>query len=207
MMAIKSSDVADAAEKLTGQPSHMSHMIRSIAGGTLAGHATTLRLTRDEQVSGMALGLSVVRIIEAAPAGSVLVMAVEEGRDFAVFGTTLAVLMKVRKLAGLVTDASVRDVGELREIQMPTFAFGLVPGSAGGHYRLASVNEPVICGGLKVSAGDLVVGDEDGVAVVPGDREAEILALAASAQTQEAVLLKRIQAAGSYLKLLDRTAD
>lgn len=205
--AMKSSDIADSAEKLTGQRSHMSQTIRSISGGTLAGRAITLQLVRDEQVSAMALGLAVVRIIEAAPAGSVLVMAVEESRDFAVFGATLAVLMKARKLAGVVTDGSIRDIADLREIQFPAFALGLVPGSAGGHYKLASVNEPVICGGLKVAADDLVVGDEDGVAVAPGAREAEILAMAAKAQAEEAELLKRIQAAGSYLKLLAGTGD
>lgn len=204
---MKSSDIADSAEKLTGQRSHMSQTIRSISGGTLAGRAITLQLVRDEQVSAMALGLAVVRIIEAAPAGSVLVMAVEESRDFAVFGATLAVLMKARKLAGVVTDGSIRDIADLREIQFPAFALGLVPGSAGGHYKLASVNEPVICGGLKVAADDLVVGDEDGVAVAPGAREAEILAMAAKAQAEEAELLKRIQAAGSYLKLLAGTGD
>jgi len=206
--AMKSSDIADAAEKLTGQRSHMSQTIRSISGGSLAGHAVTLQLAKDESVSAMALGLAVVRIIEAASASSVLVMAVEEGRDFAVFGATLAVLMKVRKLAGLVVDGSVRDVVELREIQFPTFALGTVPGSAGGRYKLASVNEPIVCGGLIVASGNLIVGDEDGVAVAPAHREAEILAMAAKAQAEEAQLLKRIQAEGSYLKLVaDGTRD
>jgi len=199
---MKSSDIADAAEKLTGQRSHMSQAIRLMAGGALVGHAVTLQLAKDENVSAMALGLAVIRVIEAAPASSVLVMAVEEGSDFAAFGTTLAVLMKVRNLAGLVVDGSVRDVADLRQIQFPTFARGLVPGSAGGHYKLASVNQPITCGGLEVAPGALIVGDEDGVAVVPEAREADIIALGAKAQAEEAELLKRIRAAGSYLELL-----
>jgi 4-hydroxy-4-methyl-2-oxoglutarate aldolase len=201
---MKSSDIADAAEKVTGQRCHMSQVIRSITSVNVAGRAVTLQLLKDDQVPAMALGLGVVRVIEAAPAGSVLVMAVEDGKDFAAFGATLAVLMKVRKLAGLVVDASVRDVVDLREMQFPAFAIGVVPGSAGGRYKLASVNAPVVCGGLKVAPGDLIVGDKDGVSVVPAAREAEVVALAVKSQAEEAQLLKRIEAAGSYLKLLIR---
>jgi len=199
---LNSSDIADAAEKVTGQRSHMSHRIKSMAGVALAGHAVTLQLMKDDSISAMALGLAVVRVIEAAPASSVLVMAVEEGQDFAAFGVTLAVLMKTRKLAGMVVDGSVRDVSGLREMQFPTFALGAVPGSAGGRYKLASANETIICGGLTVVPGALVVGDEDGIAVAPADREAEILSMAAKSQAEEAQLLQRIQAAGSYLKLV-----
>lgn len=203
---MKSSDIADAAEKLTGCRSHMSSVIRWIAGGPVAGHAVTLQLAKDENVPSMTLGLAVVRVIEAAPASSVLVMAVEEGGDFAAFGITLAVLMKVRNLAGLVVDASVRDVVELRQLQFPTFARALVAGSAGGHYKLASINQPITCGGLQVAPGDLIVGDEDGVAAVPEAREAEIISLAAKSQAEEAELLERIRAAGSYLQLLGPSA-
>ncbi|MGB8509276.1 MAG: RraA family protein, partial [Pyrinomonadaceae bacterium] len=197
---LKSADIADAAEKLTGRRCHMSSAIRLIEGGALAGPALTLQLVRDESTPAMALGLEVVRAIEAAPASTILVMALEDGADFAAFGATLGLLMKVRQLGGLVVDGSVRDRLELRRIQLPTFARGLAAGSAGGHYRLASVNAPLICGGVEVHPGDLVVGDEDGVAVAPKARQDEALVIANKLQADEGELLKRIEAAGSYLK-------
>ena len=199
---LRSADVADAAEKLTSRRCHMSSAIRMVEGGTAAGPAQTLHLVEDESAPVMTLGLGVLRAIEAAPASSILVVVVENGADFAAFGATLGVLMKVRQLAGLVVDGSVRDRLELRQIQLPTFARGTAAGSAGGHYRLASVNEPLVCGGVEVRPGDLIVGDEDGVAVVPQARQKEVLDLADRIQSEESELLQRIEAAGSYLKLL-----
>lgn len=199
---IRSADIADAAEKLTGRRSHMSSAIQMIEGGALMGPALTLRLARDEGIPAMALGLAVVQAIEAAAASTVLVIAVEDGADFAAFGATLGLLAKVRKLAGIVVDGSVRDRLDLRRIQLPTYARGTAAGSAGGHYRLAAVDEPLICGGVEVRPGDLVVGDEDGVAVVPKARQEEVLALANKHSAEEVELLKRIEAAGSYLKLV-----
>jgi 4-hydroxy-4-methyl-2-oxoglutarate aldolase len=180
----------------------MSSAIRMIEGGALAGPALTLHLVKDESVSAMALGLAVVQAIEAAPASAALVAVVEDGADFAAFGAILGVLIRARNLAGLVVDGSVRDRLDLRRIQLPTFARGVAAGSAGGHYRLASVNKPLICGGVEVHPGDLVVGDEDGVAVAPKARQHEIIAAANKLQAEEGELLKRIEAAGSYLKLM-----
>lgn len=199
--SVSSTDVADAAEKLTGKRSHMTGAIRLIEGGALAGPAQTLHLVRDDGVSSMDLGLSVVRAIESAPTSTVLVVTVEDGGDFAAFGAILGQLMKVRGFAGLVVDGSVRDRLDLRRIQLPTFARGAVAGSAGGHYRLVAVNEPLICGGARVCPGDLVVGDEDGVAIAPKAQQVEIMAYASRIQAKEFELLKRIEATGSYLKL------
>jgi 4-hydroxy-4-methyl-2-oxoglutarate aldolase len=185
----------------------MGGAIRMLEGGTLAGPALTLQLVKDDNASAMTLGLAVVRVIEAAPPASVLLVSMEDGSDFAAFGAILGMLMKVRKLAGLVVDGAVRDRLDLRQMQLPTFARATASGSAGGHYRLASVNEPLICGGVTVHPGDLVVGDEDGVAVAPQTQLEEILIVARKLQKEEGDLLKRIEAAGSYLKLMTTDAS
>jgi 4-hydroxy-4-methyl-2-oxoglutarate aldolase len=198
---IRSADVADIAEKLTGKRSHMSSAIRLIEGGVLAGPALTIRMVRDENTPAMTLGLAVVRAIESARPSTVLVMVVEDGADFAAFGATLGKLMKVRNLAGLVVDGAVRDRQALRELQLPTFARGTAAGSAGGHYRLDALDEPLSCGGVEVCPGDLIVGDEDGVAVVPKALLEQVVAAGRKAQAEETELLARIEAAGSYLKL------
>ena len=198
-----SSAVADAAEQLTRQRSHMSSEIRILAGTHLAGPAVTLRLVRDEKASINEAGLAAIKLLEGAPSGSVVVAALDDEKSFAVFGSTFAALAKARKLAGFVVDGSVRDLRDLRRLDFATFARGSAAGSAGGHYRLEATNVPVLCGGIEVKAGDFVVADEDGVTVIPKDRYQEVLALAKKLQSEKQALLPLIEKHGSYVKAIE----
>lgn len=122
----------------------------------------------------------------------------------AVFGATFAVLGKRRGLAGFVVVGSVRSVPELRRLGFATFARGAVPGSAGGHYRLAGTNVPVWCGGIEVSPGDYVAGDEDGVSVAPKDRVEEVLSLARKMRGEDQELMPLIEKYGSFIKAFEK---
>src|SRR5829696_8701482 len=119
-----SSDVADAAEKLTGRRAHMTNEIHLLTGTRLAGPAITLRLVRDDKASSTDAGLAVIKLLESAAAGSVLVAALDDEKAFAVIGASIAALAKARKLAGFVVDGSVRDLAELTRLEMPTLARG-----------------------------------------------------------------------------------
>lgn len=197
-----SSDVADAAERLTGHRASMTNEIHLLAGARLAGPAITLRVVRDERASLTAEGLAAIKVLEDAAAGSVVVVALDDDKSFAVFGSTFATLAKSRKLAGFVVDGSMRGLPELRRLAFPTFARGTSPGSAGGHYRLAGVNVTVMCGGIEVSPGDFVVGDEDGVAVAPKQLYQEVLTKAKDLRREKQELLPLIAKYRSYTKAL-----
>jgi len=75
--------------------------------------------------------------------------------------------MKVRGLTGAVIDGSVRDTPQIGRIQFPVFSRGVVPSTTINHFRFAGANMAVTCAGVRVNPGDIVVADEDGVAVVP----------------------------------------
>jgi 4-hydroxy-4-methyl-2-oxoglutarate aldolase len=197
-----SSAVADATEKLIGRRAHMTSEIRLLAGTRIAGPAITLRLVRDDKASATQTGLAVIKLLEAAPAGSVVVAVLEDEKGFAVFGGSFAALAKARNLAGFVVDGAVRDLTELKRLGFPTLARGTAAGSAGGHYRLEGANIPVTCGGIEVRPGDYVVADDDGVAVAPKEHYQEVLTLAKSLQIEEQRLLPLIEKHGSYLKAL-----
>lgn len=197
-----SSAVADAVEQLTGHRAHMTNEIRLLAGFRLAGPAITLQLVPDEKASSTEAGLAAIKLLESAPAGSVVVAVLAEEKAFAVFGATFAALAKTRKLAGFVVDGSVRDLQELRRLAVPTFARGTTPGSAGGHYRLEGTNVPVLCGGIEVNPGDYVVADEDGVAVAPKERYQEVLLVAKKLQSEKQALLPLIEKHGTYIKAI-----
>ena len=83
--------------------------------------------------------------------------------------------MKYRGLAGAVVDGSVRDLPQIKRLQFPVFSRGIVPSTSINHYRFAGMNVPVTCAGARVNPNDIIVADEDGVAVVPRAHAAEIL--------------------------------
>jgi regulator of RNase E activity RraA len=199
---VSSSALSEGAEQVAGKRAHMTGEIRLLAGARLAGPAVTIRLVRDDAASATEAGLAAIRLLESAPAGSVIIAALGGDPDHAVFGATFAALARSRKLAGFVVDGAVRDLADLKQMAFPTLARAAAPGSAGGHYRITGTNIPVECGGIEVRPGDVVVADEDGVAVAPRERYAEILAAAQKWQSDKRALIPLIEKHGSYLKAL-----
>jgi 4-hydroxy-4-methyl-2-oxoglutarate aldolase len=76
--------------------------------------------------------------IDAAPAGAVYVMVVQDGADYAGIGGLMATGMKARGLAGAVIDASIRDTPQIKKIQFPVFSRGVAPSTVVNHYRFAA---------------------------------------------------------------------
>lgn len=172
---VEVASVADAMEQLYGQKAYMSHDMRPLAPTKFAGPAVTVQLTKEEHKDGAAASQGMLDAIDAAPAGSVYVMVVEDGLDYAGIGGLMATAMKYRGFAGAVIDASVRDTPQIRKLQFPVFSRGVAPSTTINHYRVTGVNVPVTCAGVRVNPGDLVTADEDGVAVVPRDKVADVL--------------------------------
>lgn len=199
---LSSSSVSEAVEQLVGHRAHMTNEIHLLAGERFTGPAVTMRLVRDEKASGIAAGLVAIKLIEASPAGSVIVAALDDDKSFAVFGSTFAMLAKTRGMAGFVVDGCVRDLSDLKHIAFPTYARGTAPGSAGGHYRIEGTNVPVECGGIEVRPGDYVVADEDGIAVSPKEHYAEVVVVAKGWQSDKQALLPLIEKHGSYVKAM-----
>jgi 4-hydroxy-4-methyl-2-oxoglutarate aldolase len=201
--AFSSSDAADAAERLTKARAHMDGAMQRLSGSTVAGPAVTMRLVRDDGASLTVEGLKAIQMLEQSPPGSVIVACSDANADFAVFGPTFATLAKARGLAGFVVDGAMRGLSDLRRIGVPVFARGVVPGSAGGHYRLDAVNVPMSCAGVDVSPGDIVVGDEDGVAVIPKAVANDAIARARALRDEKEAMLPLIARYKSYTKAVE----
>jgi regulator of RNase E activity RraA len=167
--------VSDAMEQLYGQRTYMSHEMRPLSPTKFAGPAVTVLLKKEEHKEGAAASQGMLDAIDAAPPGSVYVMVLENGADFAGIGGLMATAMKYRGFAGAVIDGSVRDTPQIRKLQFPVFSKGVVPSTTINHYRFAGVNVPVTCAGVRVNAGDIITADEDGIAVVPKARAQEVL--------------------------------
>jgi regulator of RNase E activity RraA len=112
--------------------------------------------------------------IYRAEPGSVIV--VESGDlDYALAGGNVCAVAQRNGIAGFVLDGLIRDIGEVREMGFPVFARGVIP-IPGGKAAALPLNVPIRCGGVAVTAGDLVVADEDGIVVLPSGSQAELIA-------------------------------
>ena len=190
---VEVASVADAMEQLYSQKSYMSHDMRPLTTSKFAGPAVTVLLKKEEHKDGSKASEGMLDAIDNAKPGSVYVMVLEDGLNYAGIGGLMATAMKYRGLAGAIIDASVRDTPQIRKLQFPVFSRGVAPSTSINHYRFAGVNVPVTCAGVRVNAGDIITADEDGVAVVPKDKAAEVLKKAQALDDTEHSMLPFIE--------------
>ena len=173
----------------------MAAAIKPLAPGTrLAGQARTVSsMVGDNGINHIATGV--------ARAGEVLVVDAKGFTDVAVWGgvTTRAALAK--GLAGIVIDGAVRDAAEIRELGFPCFVRAVVP--AGPHKGFGgTIDGRIACAGCPVAPGDIVLGDDDGIAVVPLARWRAVYEACLKKLEQEEDWLRRLEAGSSMVEIL-----
>ncbi|KAA0003830.1 MAG: DUF561 domain-containing protein [Thermoplasmata archaeon] len=142
-----------------------------------------------------------VESIDVAEKGNVLVINAGEGKQ-AVWGE-LATWSAIKKgLAGIVIDGGVRDVHEIIKTDMPVFAKRIVP-EAGDPKGYGEIGGEITCGGQKVRNGDWVIGDENGVVVVPKEEAQEIANRALHVHERENRIREEIKRGSSLGKVLN----
>jgi 4-hydroxy-4-methyl-2-oxoglutarate aldolase len=144
--------------------------------------------------------------VARAPEGFALVVTVGEQREIGYWGEVLTTAAEARGLAGLVIDGCVRDVAALASHGFPVFSTGVaLPGAT--KKEPGSVGLPAVVGDVEVSRGDWVVGDADGVTVVPGvDVEAVLGAGQARAEREDGIF-SALRDGATTLELLDLDDD
>lgn len=161
-------------------------LIQVLAGSRVAGPARTVRCGQDDN-------LMVHAVMASVQPGEVIVLTMPEPRPVALVGDLLATQAMAHGAAGILIDASVRDVETLAELGLPIWARWIrikgatkdIPGTIG---------EPVQVGGATIRQGDIVVLDADGVAVVEPERVDEVLAASLARERQERVKRVKLQA-------------
>ena len=200
---VEVASVSDAMEKLFGQKIYLSHRMRPIFTSKFAGFALTVKLRKEENHDPDALQGMLTAIDSGSP-NSVYVMVVEDGAEIAGMGGLMGTAMQARNFSGAVIDGGVRDTAYLQKIGFPVFALGTVPSTSVGHYRFAGANIPVVCDGVAVSAGDVVVADSDGVVVVPRAKAAEVLTTAQDMDFKEHSMYAYIEKLKSILEAVKK---
>jgi regulator of RNase E activity RraA len=150
--------------------------------------------------------LVVHKALDLARPGEILVIAAGGATDRAILGGLMAQYAKDRGIAALVVDGAVRDASDLDRLGPPVFAAGL---SHLGPYKdgPGELRGPVALSGVAVLDGDIVVGDEDGIAIIPRARLEEIVLLAEAKLAAETAEFEAISAGRWDRSWIDRALE
>lgn len=173
--AFKSLPVANIGDSVN-RTFCMSASLRPINANPLAGPAFTVKVRPGDN-------LLLHKAIDMAQPGDIIVVDGQGETANALIGELMVLWAIKRRLGGFVIDGAIRDVTRLRTVEIPVYAAGVTPA---GPYKdgPGEINLPVVCGGVVVNPGDIVVGDADGIVVI-GPKDAQAVLERAQAKSRD----------------------
>jgi len=188
--------VADAQQRAGVMRSDLRPLVLATR---FAGPALTVRMEPGNQVDCL-------DALAVAQTGDVIVVDAAGETETSIWGGLMAGLSQMKGVVGAVVDGAIRDTDEIRDLGFFIFSKAIVPRSThspfSGRMEPLEVNVPIQCGGVLVRPGDLVIGDEVGVTVVPLEQAAEVLAAAQAQAEKEEQTRARIREGKSVEELL-----
>lgn len=196
-------NIADAVEEATGARGFMYHDMKPVYKAKIVGRAATALLRPVLKHDQRKYPNYALQILDEAAPGSVLVYVLENGLEIAGMGNLMATTAKVRGLEGAVIDGAARDVEEVSRIGFPIFSRAISPATSVGRYVAVAKQVPVICAGVPVAPGDYLVGDLDGVVVVPQQAATRVVELIRQYDDKESKMIPIIEREKSMLRALE----
>ena len=164
-------------------------------GARMAGYARTVRYLplREDLSAAYGAGMNAQRrAIEEIRPGEVLVIEARGDRTAGTIGDILGLRAQVRGAAGIVTDGAIRDSVALAGLEIPVYHAAVHPAVLGRRHVPWETGVTVACAGVTIQPGDILVGDADGVVVLPPAIAAEVLADAREQERQEEFIASRV---------------
>lgn len=190
---VASSNLADAM----GRFNFMDPAIQSRSALPLCGLAVTVNARPADN-------LMIHKALAVATPGDVVVVCTGGNTTSAVFGELMCHTASAAKLGGIVVDGAIRDVEGITRLGFPAYSRTVSPGSCDKDGP-GEINVPISCGGTVVCPGDIVVGDNDGVAVVPARDAVQVLELVAALMERESKRIAEIKGGLLFKPDIDET--
>jgi 3-hexulose-6-phosphate synthase len=190
---ISSSQISDALNNLTGN-SGVVKGVKPLFDTRVIGNAVTVDTTADDW------GTS-VKAIDRAKKGEILFIRVDDD-DKAVWGELTSKTAKEKGIIATVIYGAVRDIKAIKEMQYPVFSKNIVP-NAGSPKAEGEINIPVKCDNITVNPGDIVVGDECGVVVIPKELLSKVLKESVNIKKKEKEIISKIEKGSSLSSILE----
>ena len=177
----------------------------------LAGRAFTLRFVpaREDLATpeSWSSPISTRAAIEAMPSGCIAVVDAMGITDAGIFGDILCARMKIRGVAGLVTDGVVRDVAGVLGTGLPVWCRGAAAPPSVAGLTFVNWQEPIGCGGVAVFPDDMIVVDDDGAVVIPQALVKEVVEAAVEQEKLEAWIIGEVRAGAALPGLYPANAE
>lgn len=197
--------MSEIIEKLAAYPTATLHEAMGKYGALPAGIKP---VSPEMRVCGTAVTVQTMprdnmmlhRAIAAAGVGDVIVVHASDFWEAGYWGEIMAVASQARGIAGLVIDGCVRDADPITALGFPVFSRGLcIHGTT--KFGKGTLNEPITIGQVTIRPGDVVVGDRDGVVIVPNGRVAEAIEKARAREEKEARVMERLRNGETTLEI------
>ncbi len=195
--SLATSTLANALDDSGYHDNVMPGMHSVAPGSRFAGPAVTVREASGEFGSFRSEDFRVGAMIDAAKAGDVIVIDCG-GAPYSTWGGMSSYAAKMKGIAGVVVDGSVRDLEEIIEFDFPVFARHLVPTTGRMRLKVEAVNEPIVVFGVRVEPGDIIVGDGTGVVCLPRNDAEKIVSLAEKIGRDDASAIEDMKAGMSF---------
>lgn len=182
----------------------------NIAGAKIVGTARTLRFVpaREDLFKSHGGGYNAQkRLFDAVGEGEIIVIEARGDATTGTLGDILALRAKTRGAAGVVTDGGVRDFDEVARIGLPVFSQGAHPSVLGRKHVPWELDVTIGCGGAAVQPGDIIVGDGDGVIVIPPALVEEVVDAALAQEDEDAWIAAQVEAGHPVDGLFPMNAD
>lgn len=170
---VPTATVSDALDRL-GLQGVMDGISPLIQGAAMCGPAVTVKEDVGELGTYSLDEFRVGDVIDVAERNDVIVFDAG-GRKVSTWGGLATRAAVAKGVGGVVADGAVRDVDEIKKLGFPVYARYVAPTSGKTRVRISSINGVIQCGGVEVTPGDIIVGDETGLVVVPRNKAAEVL--------------------------------
>lgn len=182
----------------------------NIAGTKIVGTAKTLRFVpfREDLFKSHGGGYNAQkRAFDAVEEGEIIVIEARGDASTGTLGDILALRAKARGAAGVVSDGGVRDFAAVAEIGLPVFSQGAHPSVLGRKHVPWDVDVTIACGGAAVQPGDVIVGDSDGVVVIPPHLVEEVVAETLAQEEEDAWIALQVEAGNPVDGLFPMNAE
>jgi 4-hydroxy-4-methyl-2-oxoglutarate aldolase len=177
--------ISDALDDIGHRDQAMRKEFRPLSPGfRIAGWARTIQCVDVFEIPEDTYGME-IEAVDSLVAGEIAVVSTGDSERNAPWGELLSTASRARGARGAVIGGLVRDVNTILKLGFPVFATGIKPVDSKGRGVVVDYNVPIECGGVSVSPGDLIIGDLDGVIVVPSELVSQVITAAIDKVTRE----------------------
>ncbi len=204
-LRVRSALVSDSLDLIGIRTNVMSRAVTPLVSSMkIMGYASTIEFVEGNDVDPQDPYGPAIDFLDSLQSGDVAIVATGHSTQSAFWGELFSTAAKGRGANGVVTDGPLRDTQEILPVGFSAFGIGTLPFDYKGRMKVSSVHSRVNCGGVEVNQGDLIVADNDGVAVVPASKIDEVITLANERARRESTVLKELLEGKSVRSVWDK---